>query len=82
MDPKRNHDVLALSTDIRLAYQHEIGAEPHLVFLPGFNSNMFGRKAEYLRQKAHTKGLGFIRFDYRATAPPRVGWRMVALRSG
>lgn len=48
-----------------LVYQRDLGVAPYLVFLPGFNSNMFGRKAEFLRAFAATRGLGFVRFDYR-----------------
>ncbi len=48
----------------RLAYHRTTGAEPGVVFLHGFQSDMEGTKALALEQWARTQGRAFLRFDY------------------
>lgn len=52
---------------IRLAYQRIAGAGPTLVWLPGFNSDMAGTKAEALAAWAAASGRGYVRLDYSGT---------------
>ena len=48
----------------RLAYHATPGAEPGVVFLGGFKSDMEGTKALWLEDRARAQGRGFVRFDY------------------
>ena len=48
----------------RLAYHATAGAEPVVVFLGGFKSDMEGTKALWLEDRARAQGRGFVRFDY------------------
>jgi len=48
----------------RLAYHATPGAEPGVVFLGGFKSDMEGTKALWLEHRARAQGRGFVRFDY------------------
>ena len=48
----------------RLAYHQSPGAQPGVVFLGGFNSDMEGTKALYLEEWARKTGRAFLRFDY------------------
>jgi pimeloyl-ACP methyl ester carboxylesterase len=48
----------------RLAYRARPGRGPTIVFLPGFNSDMSGTKAEHLSGWCAARGHGFLRFDY------------------
>jgi pimeloyl-ACP methyl ester carboxylesterase len=56
---------LTLDSGERLAYQSLPGAGPGVLFLPGFNSDMGGTKAEALASWCAAQGRGFTRFDYR-----------------
>ncbi|XP_074453628.1 palmitoyl-protein thioesterase ABHD10, mitochondrial [Larus michahellis] len=47
-----------------LAYHKLKGRNPGVIFLPGFNSNMNGRKAAALEDFCNSLGHAFIRFDY------------------
>lgn len=49
----------------RIAYRVTPGAEPGVVFLPGFKSDMIGTKATYLETWCRHAGHAFVRFDYR-----------------
>lgn len=51
--------------DLTLATHRRAGAEPTIVFLPGYNSDMHGSKALALDRWAARTGRGFVRFDYR-----------------
>ena len=48
----------------QLAYRLSDGAEPTLVFLPGYASDMTGSKAVALEGWARANGRRFVRFDY------------------
>jgi pimeloyl-ACP methyl ester carboxylesterase len=49
---------------VRLAFERIEGAEPTLVWLSGFRSDMSGTKAETLAQWARKEGRRFLRLDY------------------
>lgn len=42
----------------------QVKKEPGIVFLGGFNSDMMGTKAAFLREWAQNEGRAFLRFDY------------------
>jgi pimeloyl-ACP methyl ester carboxylesterase len=48
----------------RIAYHRTEGAEPGVVFLGGFRSDMTGTKAVYLEDWARARGRAFLRLDY------------------
>ena len=48
----------------RIAFEHQTGQRPGVVFLGGFKSDMRGSKAEHLAQWAARTGRAFLRFDY------------------
>ena len=48
----------------RLAYRYSPGADPVVVFFPGYASDMSGTKAVYLDSWCQRRGIGFLRFDY------------------
>lgn len=48
----------------QVAFEHLEGATPGIVFLSGFNSNMNGDKALFLRDYCREAGRQFTRFDY------------------
>ncbi|KAM9441116.1 abhydrolase domain containing 10, depalmitoylase a isoform 2-T2 [Clarias gariepinus] len=48
----------------KLAYRKLNGKTPGVVFLPGFASNMNGRKAEALEEFCRSLGHSYLRFDY------------------
>lgn len=57
--------VLYLETDFgRIAYHKTQGAEPGVVFLGGFKSDMEGTKAIFLENWAKANKRAFLRFDY------------------
>ena len=49
---------------VRLAYRHQPGNSPTIVFLPGYMSDMLGSKAEALANWAEASGQGMLRLDY------------------
>lgn len=49
----------------RLAFDHCVGRGPTVLFLPGFHSDMQGRKALALHDWAREHEYDFLRFDYR-----------------
>ena len=51
----------------RLAYRTRAGAQPTLLFLPGYASDMDGAKALALDAFAARRGLAMVRFDYSGT---------------
>ena len=51
-------------TGRRLAYHRTGGAEPGVIFLGGFKSDMEGTKALWLEGWARARGRAFLRFDY------------------
>jgi pimeloyl-ACP methyl ester carboxylesterase len=53
--------------DRQIAYRLREGAEPTLVFLPGYASDMEGAKALALDAFAERRGLGLLRLDYSGT---------------
>ncbi|SLN45507.1 Alpha/beta hydrolase family protein [Roseovarius albus] len=57
-------DFLNTSTGRRIAYHKTAGAEPGVVFLGGFKSDMEGTKAVHLETWAKAQGRAFLRFDY------------------
>lgn len=48
----------------RIAYHRTEGAEPGIVFLGGFMSDMEGTKARHLEALAEARGRAFLRLDY------------------
>jgi pimeloyl-ACP methyl ester carboxylesterase len=50
--------------DGRLAYARLHGAQPGVVFLPGFRSDLRGTKAMALREHCAASGRALLRFDY------------------
>ncbi|KAJ7996259.1 hypothetical protein DPEC_G00235240 [Dallia pectoralis] len=48
----------------KLAYRKVNGKSPGVVFLPGFGSNMGGKKAEALEEFCQSLGHSYLRFDY------------------
>jgi pimeloyl-ACP methyl ester carboxylesterase len=61
-EPRRYLDA---APGVRLAYVDRGGRDPAVVFLPGFNSVMTGRKASYLDGLCARLGHRCVRFDYR-----------------
>lgn len=59
----RHFDVAGRS----IAYRARPGAEPTLVFLPGYASDMEGAKATALDAFAQQRGIGMLRLDYSGT---------------
>ena len=55
---------LALPDGRRMAYRHDPGAEPAIVFLPGYMSDMAGAKAQAVAAWARAAGRGCLLFDY------------------
>jgi pimeloyl-ACP methyl ester carboxylesterase len=55
---------LSRADGLRLAYRYQPGAEPCLVFLPGYASDMRGGKAQALAAWAGQKGQAVLRLDY------------------
>ena len=51
----------------RIAYRSRAGSAPTLLFLPGYASDMEGKKALALDAFALRHGLGMLRFDYSGT---------------
>ncbi|KAK6316760.1 palmitoyl-protein thioesterase ABHD10, mitochondrial [Coregonus clupeaformis] len=48
----------------KLAYRKVKGKSPGVVFLPGFASNMGGKKADALEEFCQSLGHSYLRFDY------------------
>lgn len=57
--------VLQCKNGARLAYRKTEGAQPGVIFLGGFLSDMNGAKALALEEHCRRSGRQFIRFDYR-----------------
>jgi len=55
---------LLVSDGHEIAYSHQPGITPGIVFCSGFNSDMLGTKAEALAQWCLANGRQFTRFDY------------------
>jgi pimeloyl-ACP methyl ester carboxylesterase len=49
-----------------IAYLHQMGTGPGVVFLPGFRSDMMGSKAAAVASWCASQGIACTRFDYRA----------------
>jgi pimeloyl-ACP methyl ester carboxylesterase len=49
---------------VELAWKHDVGAQPTVVFLPGFRSDMTGDKATMLAEHCIERGQAMLRFDY------------------
>ena len=49
---------------VALAYRHQPGSGPLIVFLPGYMSDMTGTKAETLADWAARTGRAYLRLDY------------------
>jgi len=48
----------------KIAYRHERGKHPGLLFCGGFHSDMTGSKASFLHEKSAAASIAFTRFDY------------------
>ena len=59
-----NIKTLTSSHGTKLAYSHQKGEGPGIIFLPGFKSDMEGSKAEALAEHCAQEGIQFTRFDY------------------
>lgn len=57
-------DFLTTPQGRQLAYHRTHGAQPGIVFLGGFRSDMTGTKAVALEEWARAQGRAFLRFDY------------------
>lgn len=55
---------LTLADNTRLAYSHQEGLAPGILFCAGFNSNMQGDKAQCLEAWCAEQGRQYTRFDY------------------
>ena len=62
--PKPTDPVLLDVDGINIAYRARRGAQPTLVWLGGYRSDMRGTKAEHLDTVAAREGIGFLRLDY------------------
>ena len=49
---------------VELAWERSAGAQPTVVFLPGFRSDMTGEKATMLAAHCAERGQAMLRFDY------------------
>jgi len=49
---------------VKLAYAHQTGRGPTVVFLPGYKSDMAGTKAVDLAEFCAARGQAFLRLDY------------------
>ncbi len=47
-----------------IAYRRLAGAQPGVIFLPGFRSDMGGRKALFLERHCALRGAAYLSFDY------------------
>ena len=57
-------EFLTRADGIRLAYRHQSGNGPTIVFLPGYMSDMRGSKAQALAEWADQNGRAMLRLDY------------------
>lgn len=57
-------DQLTTTDGAKIAYRHQPGKHPGVLFLGGFHSDMDGSKAGFLHARAAEAGIGFTRFDY------------------
>ena len=57
-----------------LAFRLREGAQPTLLFLPGYASDMEGSKAVALDAFAERRGLAMLRFDYSGTGSSKGGF--------
>lgn len=57
-------EFLSLPDGSRLAYRHQEGSTPGILFCSGFNSDMQGNKAVALAEWCSQQGRQFTRFDY------------------
>jgi pimeloyl-ACP methyl ester carboxylesterase len=65
--PDGEFETITRADGIRLAYQRFEGVGPTLVWLPGFNSDMWGTKAQALADWAKARGQSMLRLDYSGT---------------
>lgn len=56
---------IATHDGLSLAYRHTPGAQPGVLFLGGYRSDMNGTKAQALEAHCRAQGRQFTRFDYR-----------------
>lgn len=56
--------ILAREDGATIAYRRRDGRTPGILFLPGFNSDMTGAKAQALDAFCAASGRSFLRFDY------------------
>ena len=56
--------ILAREDGATIAYRRRDGKTPGILFLPGFNSDMTGAKAQALDAFCAASGRSFLRFDY------------------
>lgn len=50
--------------DLPIAYRHQAGYIPGVVWLGGYNSDMLGTKAEWLAEFCAVRGRAYLRHDY------------------
>ena len=56
--------ILSRPDGATIAYRRIAGAEPGIVFLGGFRSDMTGTKALFLEDYCRRRGRAYVRFDY------------------
>ena len=59
------HKYLNCDDGSTIAYHKIEGADPNIVFLGGYMSNMDGTKAVALQTHCESQGRSYLRFDYR-----------------
>jgi pimeloyl-ACP methyl ester carboxylesterase len=61
---RMTHSLHTTAAGHRIAYQHQAGSAPGIVFLCGFRSDMESTKATALADWCAQQGIAFTRFDY------------------
>ena len=64
MAPRVGAQILTRPQGATIAYRRRAGAEPGVVFLGGFRSDMTGTKALFLEDYCQSRGRAYLRFDY------------------
>lgn len=66
MNQSIDHPIQYVTSSLgeQLAYQFSAGAEPVVVFFPGYASDMFGSKANFLDAWCSENRQAYLRFDY------------------
>ena len=68
-DDRENLEYLERTKTSKIAYRQTPGKDPGVLFLPGFMSNMTGRKAVALEGYCRRSGHAFVRYVFRLGGP-------------